>query len=377
MRDNMPYDEFARQLLTSSGSNFRVAPVNFYRAVQGRTPDALAGAVALTFMGTRLSTWPAAQQANLAVFFSRVQYKKTDEWKEEIVQLDPAADTPLTATLPDGKTVQIAADQDPREVFANWLLQPNNPWFARALVNRAWSWFLGRGVIQEPDDLRPDNPPVNPELLAYLQQQFVASHYDLRQLFRLILNSRTYQQSSLPRSDAAQAAVYFAAYPVRRMDAEVLIDALCWIGGDGESYSSATPEPWTFIPTANRTITLADGSITSAFLEMFGRPARDTGLESERNNQPTDAQRLYLLNSSDVQRRIERSPQLRKLMALAHGDRVALLKGVYLLILSRYPTDAELATAQKYLATPGLTLDQGEADLAWGLINTKEFMYRH
>ncbi|HEY3396941.1 MAG TPA: DUF1553 domain-containing protein [Armatimonadota bacterium] len=377
IRRNEPLDQFARELLTTSGSNFRDPPVNFYRAVQGRDPASLAAAVALTFMGTRLDTWAPAQRANLAVFFSRVAYKKTDEWKEEIVYLNPAPAGPLSATLPDGKTVQIPPDKDPREVFADWLLAPGNPWFARSLANRAWYWFLGRGIVQEPDDIRPDNPPANPELLALLAQDLQDSHYDLRQLFRVILNSRTYQQSCLPRSDQPEAATLFAYYPVRRLDAEVLIDALCWIGGDGETYSSAIPEPYTFLPPSQRTISLADGSITSEFLETFGRPARDTGRELERNNQPTDAQRLYLLNSADVQRRIERSPRLAAMLSAAQGNRAQIISGAYLTVLSRYPTPAEAAAADAYFQTGKEQPQQALADLAWALVNTKEFMYRH
>ena len=340
VRTNMPYDQFARELLTSSGSNFRVPPVNFYRAVQGRGPDRLAAAVALTFMGTRLETWPEAERTGMAAFFSRVSYKKTDEWKEEIVLPDPAATGPLTATFPDGTTVQIPADQDPRQVFADWLLKPGNPWFARAIANRAWSWFLGRGIVHEPDNIRPENPPVNPELLAYLEKQVVDAKYDLRQLFRLILNSRTYQQSSIPQSNSPQTEALFGCYPVERLDAEVLIDALCAIGGQGEGYTSIIPEPFTYVPPSQRTIGLSDGSISSAFLERFGRPSRDTGREAERNNQPTDAQALYLLNSSDMERRIERSPMLGALLAGAKGDRDMAINWIYLALLARYPHPA-------------------------------------
>ncbi len=125
---------------------------------------------------------------------------------------------------------------------------PNNPWFARNIVNRIWAWLLGRGIIDKPDDIRPDNPAVNPELLAYLEKELVKSKYDLRHIYRLILNSSIYQQSSIPQSKSPEAEKLFACYPVRRLDAEVLIDALDWIGGTGESYSSPIPEPFTYIP---------------------------------------------------------------------------------------------------------------------------------
>src|ERR1019366_4846347 len=131
--------------------------------------------------------------------------------------------------------------------------------------------------------------------------------YDFKHLYRLILNSKTYQLSSLPQGSSPEAAANFAFYPLRRLDAEVLIDALDQITGANEKYSSAIPEPYTFIPDNLRSIALPDGSITSSFLEMFGRPPRDTGLESERNNRITAAQKLWLLNSSQMQRKIEQS----------------------------------------------------------------------
>jgi hypothetical protein len=377
IRANMPYDRFARELLTSSGSNFRVPQVNFYRAIQGREPSAIAAAVGLTFMGTRLDRWPDDRRAAMEIFFSRLAYKSTGEWKEEIVFLDPSPADPIQAVLPGGVSIAIPPGEDPRRVFSDWLIAPSNPWFARNVANRLWAWLMGRGIIEPADDIRPDNPPSNPELLAYLERELIDSGYDLRHLYRLILNSRTYQQSSIPRSQHPDAPALFAAYPVRHLDAEVLIDALCWIGDDGESYSSAIPEPFTFIPDDQRTIDLADGSITSQFLEMFGRPARDTGLESERNNQPTDAQRLHLLNSTHIQQKIERSRRLRALAAETRGNRPELIRSVYLTVLSRHPTQDELAAATKYFRDSKLEQRQALADLVWALINSKEFLYRH
>ena len=149
-------------------------------------------------------------------------------------------------------------------------------------------------------------------MLAYLEQELVAAHYDLKHIYRLILNSQTYQLSLFPGATIPRATANFAYYPLRRLEAEVLIDALCQITGTTEQYSSLIPEPFTFIPEEQRSIALADGSITSPFLEMFGRPSRDTGLESERNNRPTAAQRLHLLNSSHIRRKIEQSPQARR-----------------------------------------------------------------
>ena len=374
---NMPYDQFVREMLTSSGSNFRVPQVNFYRAIQGQEPSSIANAVVLTFMGARFENWPKVKQDGMAAYFSRVSYKGTAEWKEEIVYLNPAPADSLKAVFPDGTAAKIKQDQDPRAVFAEWLTASENPWFARNIVNRIWSWLLGRGIIHEPDDIRPNNPPVYPELLTYLEKELVKSEYDLLHIYRQILNSRTYQQSSIPHPDTKDAEKLFACYPVRQLEAEVLIDALCQISGTRESYSSPIPEPFTFIPPEHRTISLADGSITSQFLEMFGRPSRDTGLESERNVQPTEAQRRHMLNSTHIQKKIEQGWRLKNLVRKSKGNPKKLANSLYLTILSRYPTEFERQAVEDYFKTKDIKFNQAAIDLAWALVNSKEFLYRH
>jgi hypothetical protein len=383
IRTNLPYDKFVRDLLTASGSDFENAPVNFYRALQNKTPAGIAQMVALTFMGTGMESWPTNEQENLSVFFANVGYKSTAEWKEEIVFFNQASTnagalngSPHEAIFPDGTTVALSPDRDPRAVFADWLVAPNNAWFARNIVNRVWSWLLGRGIIQEPDDIRTDNPPGNPELLAYLENELVTSGYDLKHIFRLILNSKTYQLSAVPTDATAEAAANFAGYPLRRLDAEVLIDAINQLTGGTEDYSSAIPEPYTFIPDNVRSIALPDGSITSSFLEMFGRSPRDTGRESERNNQISASQKLWLLNSSQMQRKIEQS---RMVDFQSQKDKTPpqIVSALYLGILSRFPTTEEAKTAEDYFARSGISRRQAVVDLSWALMNTSEFLFRH
>jgi hypothetical protein len=374
--ENKPYDKFVREMLTASGSNFRVGPVNFYRAVQSRKPEGIAAAVALTFMGSRVDSWKKGALADMAVFFAQIGYKPTHEWKEEYVFWDPyhisppivgsestpAAATipspafkvpaiaPQTAVLPDGTTVQLAPDRDPREVFADWLIRAENPWFARHIVNRIWYWLLGRGIVHEPDDIRPDNPARNPDLVNYLGQELLASHYDLRHIYRLILNSKTYQLSSMPRFSGSEAEVNFAVYPLRRLDAEVLIDAVNKITGASDLYTSAIPEPFTFIPRDKPAIALPDGSITSSFLALFGRSARATGMENERNNKLVPAQWLYMMNSSEIQGKLEQSTRLQKLFASGKPAK-EIVTELFLTVLSRFPTAEELHDAIEYAKT--------------------------
>ncbi|MEO8616942.1 MAG: DUF1553 domain-containing protein [Luteolibacter sp.] len=378
LTSNMPYDRMASELLTSSGSNFRVPQVNFYRAVQGRGPQPISAAVALTFMGSRIDKWPADRREGMEKLFSRVSFKPTAEWKEEIVSLDPAPMGSLETVLPDGKNIKVRPGADPRVEFSKWLLAPGNRWFARAAANRTWAWIFGRGIVHEPDDLRADNPPSVPGLLEYLENEFRTNHYDPKQLLRTILNSQVYQLSPVPQCTDPQAASMFASYPVRRLDAEVLQDALCRLTGTTEGYSSPIPEPFTNIPANAKSVNLSDGSITNTFLEMFGRSPRDSGRVMERNNQISDAQRLHLLNSSQVQTKIEKSWRLKNLLRENRENPAALVRAIWLEVLSRPPLPAE---EQEALADEFAGSKQGikEAmdDLVWALINSKEFLYRH
>jgi hypothetical protein len=430
LASNKPYDQFVRELLTSSGSNFRVGPVNFYRAIQNRKPDGIAAAVALTFLGARAELWPAPRREGLAAFFSQLGYKPSSEWKEEHVFWDPmgicatagntapgraalvppdgapapvpppvltSAARPRMACFPDDKKIELPANRDPRDVFADWLLARNNPWFARNIVNRYWAWLLGRGIIHEPDDIRPDNAPCNPELLAYLERELIAAHYDLKHLCRIILNSRTYQFSPMPRSQTAEAKANFSSYPLRRLDAEVLIDAINQITGASDLYTSAIPEPFTYIPQDQSAVSLPDGSITSPFLALFGRSARATGMFRERDNKPVPAQWLYLLNSSHIQRKLEQSTKLKAILDPSRKP-AAIIEDLYLTIFSRFPTEQEIQTIGAYgkevpgkpavaagpgkpaqAATPAVVVKRREdwLDLAWSLINSTEFLYLH
>jgi hypothetical protein len=424
--ENKPYDRFARELLTSSGSNFRAGPVNFYRAVQSKTPETIASAVALVFMGSRTDAWPPDRLKGMAAFFSQIGYKPTAEWKEEIVFWDPlqasriagntapgqdAVGSTVKAALlkpqggapppavpetpagifPDGTKAPLIPDRDPREIFADWLITPRNPWFTRSIANRIWGWLLGRGIVHEPDDLRPDNPPSNPALLAYLEKELSGHAYDLKHLYRLILNSATYQLSSLTRSKSKEAETHFATYPLRRLDAEVLIDAINRITGASDLYTSPIPEPFTNIPRDRPAVAIADGSITSPFLALFGRPARATGMLNERDNKPLPAQWLYLLNSTQVQQKLEGSQKLRAIIASGRSPRET-LEELYLTILSRLPTEGEAKAAEGYgavaAAPAGRSGKTGRSaagakkredwlDIAWALMNTTEFLYRH
>ncbi len=408
---NKPYDQFARELLTSSGSNFRVGPVNFYRAMQQKTPEGIAAAVALAFMGRRVQSFSEDRLAGMAVFFTQVGYKPTSEWKEEIVFWDPLHSTavpgstapgidaiplsvtttnqipqalaeplspngPLEAVFPDGAKVTVPPDRDPREVFAEWLIRPENPWFAKAIVNRTWGWVMGRGIIHEPDDIRDDNPPSNPELLAYLEKELVSSGWNLKHLKRLIFTSTTYQFSSIVRSNTPEATANFASYPLRRVEAEVLIDAVNRITGSSDLYTSAVPEPFTYIPSDMSAVALADGSVTDTFLTLFGRSARATGTESERINELSSRQWIHMLNSGQIQNKLQTGPKLKALIS-AGGTPNEIAERLYLTILSRLPTEDDIKAAEQHAQAGVAKGNDFWVDIAWALINNPEFLLRH
>jgi hypothetical protein len=377
VKTNLRYDEFARALLLSSGSNFRNPEANFYRAVSSKTPEGLARVAMLTFMGARFDKWPSDGREALAQFFSRIRYKRTNEWKEEIVYTELGTGQPISTRLPNGRQVRIPADEDPRQVLTDWLVADDNPWFARCAVNRIWYWLMGRGLIEEADDIRPESVSANPALLEYLETTFVESGYDTAKLIAQIVNSQTYQQSFIPRNTSAKAEALFAHYSVRRLDAEVIIDTLDALGAGRQKYSSPIPEPFTYVPPENRTIALSDGSIGSQFLSQFGRPSRDSGQLAERQNTSSSTQRLFLLNSNEVQKKLTQGYALRKILRKSKLTDQEAIDEIYLLLLGRHASPGESQAVRKYATTAKVWRRQAWQDLAWALLNSKEFLYHH
>ena len=386
--NNTPWNRICRELLTCSGSNFRVAPANFFRASAQRTPDGLAKITALSLMGIRVEKMDPDDRKDFALFFSRIRFKSTDEWKEEIVYNDPQEIT-FTARTPDGKKFRInAPETDPRAVFADWLLAKGNPYFAKAFVNRMWHYFLGRGLIDPADDMpieqgfwsnlfSGNGDPGNREILELLAEEFERSGYDVRNLVQLIMNSRAYRAKweTLPGEQAAAEKI-FAVYNLRRLEAEVLVDAYSQVLRAHESYSSVIPEPFTFLPKNAPAVTIADGSISSRTLDNFGKPSRDSGTLAERNNAITPSQRLFLMNSNWIYQRANALPGV--LFRNRRLNEKQRIEELYLTLLSRKPTPQEIKKIQTYAKKmPRKMRWKMWADLAWALINTREFLYHH
>ncbi|MCE5303299.1 MAG: DUF1549 and DUF1553 domain-containing protein [Planctomycetaceae bacterium] len=391
--ENKPWDRFARELLVSSGCNFRDPPANFYRATQKRNPQGFAESAALVFMGARIGcaschahpieSWTLDDHRGMAAIFSQIKFKSTKEWKEEIVYLDPTqtlrdptTKRPIAPKPLDDKPLSLSPGDDPRVKFALWLTSPRNPWFAKNLVNRIWFWLLGRGIVHEPDDLRPTNPPSNPKLLAYLERELLEHRFDAKHIYRLILNSAAYQRSSTPNALNCEDMAFFSHYRLRRLTAEELSDAIGQVTQVWNQFSSQIPEPYSRWPVGFRATQLADGSVGTPFLELFGRPPRDTSYESDRDDRPSMRQSLYMITSSDLEAKVAKSPRFRQWAAAKTSDE-RIVEEIFLLAFARRPTVAERNAALRHLAANPDARERSLQDLMWAAINTKEFLFNH
>lgn len=371
LKNNEPYDQFVRALLTASGSNFRVAEVNFYRAISERAPLPIAAAVAQTFMGINLEGRAPQAQTNMAAFFQNVTIATTQEWKEEIVYWKPG-DVAQKLVFPNGASKTAKAGEDYRAIFADYLTTGKCEYFAKAAVNRVWYWLFYQSFYENPDDIT--TPCLNEKVIELLAEDFVASGYDFKRLVRAVANTAVMRASAIALDARAELAIKYAAlYPIHRMDAEVVEDSIRDLTGTTFEYSSVIPEPFTFIPNQSRTVTLADGSISSQFLILFGRPARDSGLLQERNNQLNEKQLLYFYNSGDIYRRIGSIFQASDVRDLPPREKLA---HIYWKFFARPPTDEESkAFFAEYTAIRDKRLKwRAFLDLCWSLLSSKEFL---
>jgi len=378
LSQNVPYNVFVHELLTATGSNFRNGPVNYFRALPQRDAQTIAEGTALVFMGMRLAcarchdhpieNWTLNDNLDMAAFFAQVSYKNTKEWKEEVVYLNPKQTLrhPITREivkprLPGQQPLDLPREEDPRVKLAEWLTSPENPWFARNAVNRVWFWLFGRGIVHEPDDLRPTNPPENPDLLDFLAKELLAQKFDLKHIFRLITKSKTYQLSSKPNRWNARDIAHFSHYPLKRLSAEQLMDAISQVTETTDPFTSIVPAPNTTMPPGFRARQLADADVTHPTLDLFGRPSRDTAYESDRSNELSMRQQLYLLNSHEVHNKIANSPRLQRLLQSGTND-WAHIEELYFATLSRPPAEEDRVRLLEYVTGKTKTaLQQAEA----------------
>jgi len=381
---NMPYDEFVRQLLLARGSTLENPPANFYRT----TSDAQDSveSVCQLFLGARVQCakchnhpferWTQDDYYGLAAFFHRVQKKKSPRSDElwvfvatsgEVTQ--PRTGKVMKPWLPGRGTVDAADVPDRREIFVQWLTSPDNLWFAQVEANRIWSFVMGRGLVDPPDDFRESNPPSNAALLDALARDLVAHGFDRRHLLRQILNSRTYQADFRPNPLNQDDTRYGSHYLPRMLSAEQLLDA---IGAVTE-----VPEPLEGLPAGTRATQLpAPDLVKHEFLKAFGQPERQTVCACERNTEANLSMAIQFFNGPVIYQKL-RDPnnRFRRLLAVGRAPE-AILDELYLAAVCRMPTAEERAAALAHLASkddPAAALE----DITWAILNTNEFLFQH
>lgn len=382
---NRPYDEFVRGIVAAAGEWQDAPAINWYWQSRDDQLHTVTADTAQLFLGLRLQCarchhhpyerWGQADYYGLAGFFTRLGRKSFGEPPPyfHAANVTTGERNPLTGRPPeprflDGETPTFTPEQDPRHALVDWMARPDNPYFARAFVNRMWGHFFGIGLVQEVDDMRGTNPPSNPEILDYLAGEFLRSKFDMRHVIRLIATSRLYQLSSEPLPENEQDRQNFARFYARRLIAEVLLDAVDQTCGTRSHFSNMS--------ATSRAVDLPHEGFGSYFLDAFDRPQRVTVCECERSPGATLAQVLLLANSDEIENKIaDGNGRIARLMQQPAPPE-AVVEELYLAAFSRYPTDQERRTAGDYL-TSAEDRRRAAEDLLWTLLNSREFTFNH
>ncbi len=384
---NTPYDQFVGAILAASGSVEEAPPVQWYRTI--RETVVFVDDTAQVFLGMRLQCarchhhpfekWSQNDYYGFAAYFAKIG-RKPDARARRMGRDGEVIFTARNGSVVHPKTgkamnprglgaeeTPAAPGKDPRLNLVTWLTDRKNPFFARALVNRYWAHFFGRGVVEPLDDMRLTNPASNPALLEALTDGFVKSGYDLKALVRTICTSQVYGLSSEPNRTNERDRQTFARHYPRRMTAEVLMDAIASVTGVATAFPG--------LPRGTRAVELPDESVRSSFLDVFGRPRRDTPCECERVSDATLSQSLMLLNSGEVQAEIANDEGRAARLAKSPGDDAAKVDQLFQAAFSRHPTPAESKAAVEYLAHNARERKRAFEDIIWALINSKEFQF--
>jgi hypothetical protein len=387
---NAGWDRIAYALLTASGPADADGPASFYR--MGTKPEEFAETVSQAFLGIRVQCahchnhpfekWTQSDYYRMANVFARVARKEIDGIETVYTAAtgdvaNPRLGHPLAPAAFDGPSLPLDSTRDRREFVARWMIAPDNPYFARAIVNRVWKQFMGRGLVEPVDDMRLTNPASNEPLMRAVTTDFVRSGFDLKRLMRRIMLSRAYQRSSSSTTLNRADDRFYSHYISRRLGAETLLDAVCQVTGAPEKYAG--------IPLGARAVSLPDTRVASAFLDAFGRPARQVTCECERNMEPNMAQALHLINAATLNDKILAKGGTLAQLLQTDKPTGALLDDLYLRCLSRLPTQAERRAVRDALAlpaaqTPADSADRRKqvfADLLWALLSSPEFVYNH
>jgi hypothetical protein len=378
---NKSWDRFARELVTATGGTLENGAASFY--VIHKDPIDITETLSQAFLGMSLTCarchnhpmekWTQDDYYGMANLFSRVSLKSTTEPADVMVApspmgeiLHPRRGTPLPPRPLDGDSFSLESPNDRRAHFAEWLTSPRNPYFARAIVNRVWANFMGRGLVEPVDDLRATNPPSNIELLAALTGDFVKHGFDVKHLIQTIVNSATYQLSARTNETNAKDERYYSHYLVRRLPAEVILDAI--------SQVTEVPQEFEGYPLGTRSLQLPDSQVDSYFLSSFGRPQRILTCECERQEYSNVTQALHLINGSTLDGKLRSKGNIVDQLLEERLSTEEMIMQVYKLALNRAPTTQDLANL---VTAVDPAERQSVEDFLWAVLSSKEFLFNH
>jgi hypothetical protein len=387
VRANKPWDKMAREIVTSSGNTLENGAANYY--VMHKEPTDLNENFSMAFLGMSitcarchnhpLEKWTQKQYYQMANLFGRIGMKNGARAGDIEIYTKPYGEVnhprlnrPLDPTPLDGDPLGLGAAKDRREHLADWLTSPKNPYFTRALVNRVWKNFMGRGLVEAVDDLRTTNPPSNEKLMQALWDDTARHNYDVKHLIRTIMNSAAYQQSSKANEFNRQDEKYYSRYIARRLTAETMLDAISQVTG--------APSMFPDTPAGTRAMQLPDARVNSYFLKAFGKPDRVNTCECERSAEPTVTQALHIINGDTINQKL-RTPGglVDNFIRLGFSDE-AIIRHLYLSALGRLPAAEELKTLKAALVEPGSGRDARRLaieDAAWSVLTSREFLFNH
>lgn len=382
-RENRPFDEFARDLLTVQGSTTAEGPAAFYKIL--KKPDEASRSISQLLLGVRIECaqchhhpserWSQTDYVGLAGFFTGVKLKKLPNGNEAVVSLGgqdlphPRSGETVAARPLGGAPADFTAAPDRRVALADWLTSDANPFFAKALANRTWAHYLGRGLVEPIDDMRETNPASNEPLMAALAAHLREVKYDLKAFTRTLLQSRVYQLSARANASNEDDFQNFSHAVYKALPAEVLLDAI--------SQSTGVPEKFNGWPEGYRAIQVWDNRMPSYFFRIFGRPVRASVCECERSGEPSIAQSLHLLNSPEIMAKVQDRRGKARQMASSDLTPAAIIDELYLGMLSRPPTDDERTLMLQAFDGSGADRRAAVEDVQWALLNSKEFMFNH
>lgn len=395
--NDMPYDEFVRSILAATGDERKNPPTVWFKDLQ--QPEQFVDDTAQVFLGLRIACanchhhpyekWSQDDYWGMAAFFGRIGKKQlpmasnNPQGQAETLQVifskpsggvnNKRTSQPAKTQALDGKPMDIGADEDPRQKLVDWMVDVKNPFFAKAVANRYWAHFFGRGIVDPLDDMRVTNPPSNPELLDGLAKTFIDSKYSLKTLVKTIVKSRTYQLSAIPNELNKHDKQAYARYYPKRLGAEVLLDAVNQVTNSPSQFGGLPGD--TYAP--KRAIQLPDESYASYFLDVFGRPQRISACECERVSEANLAQALHLLNSDEVQNKLSRAGGRADALLNAKDTRsdAEKVEELFLWSFARKPSADDMKAALEHIQKHEKTKKVAYENILWALINTKEFIF--